>query len=703
MRGARLFYLFMLLVVAVKIQAQSSDCNTATSVCASFFSQNNSPEGTGNVFELAPGSCQTGGEFNSAWYVFTVQQPGVLNFTLTPNNLNNDYDWSLFNITDNGCAGINNGLSPEVSCNSYGENFGFQGTTGIGSSQGGFGSQNGPGNLNGPPFNGDLNVQQSQVYALVVMNYSATLDGYTLDFGQSTASIFDQVPPQIVEVEQNCAANAITVTFSEGVQTNNLNVIPLNIEINGQTFTPTSVTSANNDFSNQVTLNFSAPLPAGDASVVPSASGTLEDICGNVWTVPFAAPIAAPLSINNIITNPACNGEDGSIVVDGISGGLIPYSISLNNVPQASATIAGLSPGTYNLVVTDINGCTANSTVVLADQQLSVTLGDDLVLCDMQTTLTAVAGQGSFQWNPLSGVSFSSSSQLQTSVSATVPGQYQITASVTLDDCIATDVMLVTFNFPPLVNLSTTGVTCNDDCDGEIRVESINGEALTATVEGEQQTGSLLIFDNVCGGNYAVQVAFNAECQASYPVTVEEPAEVVAQFSADNFLVSLSNPNVILTNTSMNADSISWVIVGYESEYSWTGDEWTLSLPPAIGAYQIKLIAHADSVCFDEALATIVVQDDFRFYLPNAFTPNNDGINDYFFPVFSTEPEQFELIIFDRWGNAVFRTSDSSKPWTGDVAAGDYFAQDNIYNWLLKIRGTEIETLTYNGMVSLVR
>ncbi len=149
--------------------AQNSDCNTAIPVCDETYVEDNSPTGTGQVFELAPGSCQTAGEFNSAWYVFTVQEAGVLNFILEPNDNDDDYDWSVYDITENGCAGINSGNSPEVSCNSYGVIGGNQGPTGISTAEGGSGTSNGPGDLNGPPFNADLNVQVGDVFALSVM------------------------------------------------------------------------------------------------------------------------------------------------------------------------------------------------------------------------------------------------------------------------------------------------------------------------------------------------------------------------------------------------------------------------------------------------------------------------------------------------------------------------------------------------------
>jgi hypothetical protein len=58
-----------LLITSAQLIAQS-DCSSATSVCNFIYDENDSPAGTGNTFEVAPGICQTGGEFNSALYIF---------------------------------------------------------------------------------------------------------------------------------------------------------------------------------------------------------------------------------------------------------------------------------------------------------------------------------------------------------------------------------------------------------------------------------------------------------------------------------------------------------------------------------------------------------------------------------------------------------------------------------------------------------
>ena len=171
--------LVLVFLFAADLCAQSvSDCNGAIQLCEDVYSEANATSTFGTVFEPT-GACNNGAETSSMWYTFTVTQSGNMGFILDPSDIDADYDWGMFNITDNGCAGIMNGTSPEVSCNSYGLFFG-SGPTGISTANGGTGNSNGPGDLNGPTFNSDLIVTAGQTYALVVMNWSNSSSGYSI-------------------------------------------------------------------------------------------------------------------------------------------------------------------------------------------------------------------------------------------------------------------------------------------------------------------------------------------------------------------------------------------------------------------------------------------------------------------------------------------------------------------------------------------
>ena len=183
--------IFLVFVGIQTIAAQTiSDCSGAVFLCGDLYTETEATLNTGDIYEYT-GACNASLEQSSLWYTFTVQENGLLSFIIDPLNPMDDYDWGLFDITTGGCEGIGTPiLSPEVGCNSFGlappePN----GPTGISSANGGTGNSNGPGNLNGPAFNADLPVQAGETYALVVMNWTNSLEGYTIDFGQSTASL----------------------------------------------------------------------------------------------------------------------------------------------------------------------------------------------------------------------------------------------------------------------------------------------------------------------------------------------------------------------------------------------------------------------------------------------------------------------------------------------------------------------------------
>ena len=95
-------------------------------MCQSTYSEANSPVGTGNYPDEINNaiSCLGGGEVAGQWYTFTVQNSGQFCFSIVPNNLANDYDWAVFNLTNATCADIFTTASLQVSCN-------FSGVSGV--------------------------------------------------------------------------------------------------------------------------------------------------------------------------------------------------------------------------------------------------------------------------------------------------------------------------------------------------------------------------------------------------------------------------------------------------------------------------------------------------------------------------------------------------------------------------------------------
>ncbi|UCG27106.1 MAG: gliding motility-associated C-terminal domain-containing protein [Bacteroidales bacterium] len=90
-----------------------------------------------------------------------------------------------------------------------------------------------------------------------------------------------------------------------------------------------------------------------------------------------------------------------------------------------------------------------------------------------------------------------------------------------------------------------------------------------------------------------------------------------------------------------------------------------------------------------------------KVFIPNAFTPNGDGKNDVFRPVLTFTPEDFTLIIRNRWGNNLFETKDPGTGWDGTIGGGR-LAPEGIYIYYIRIIADEGEIIEKNGHVSLV-
>lgn len=98
-------------------------------------------------------------------------------------------------------------------------------------------------------------------------------------------------------------------------------------------------------------------------------------------------------------------------------------------------------------------------------------------------------------------------------------------------------------------------------------------------------------------------------------------------------------------------------------------------------------------------------QEPFAFYVPNAFTPNNDGKNDVFLPVGSAyDPTSYELWIFNRWGDLVFHTTNPKEGWDGSYQGSEYYVEDQVFVYKLKIRSVhEANEKEYSGHLTIYR
>ena len=93
--------------------------------------------------------------------------------------------------------------------------------------------------------------------------------------------------------------------------------------------------------------------------------------------------------------------------------------------------------------------------------------------------------------------------------------------------------------------------------------------------------------------------------------------------------------------------------------------------------------------------------DNCVLYTPNAFTPNGDGINDKFYPLTACTFEHYEFLIFNRWGELIFKTSNQTDKWNGKYKGSD--CSVGVYAYLITYKFPSEQTKNAYGTITLLR
>lgn len=255
--------------------------STAFPVCGTnVFSQTTVPYCGGKPI---PGTCSTDlvADYNPFWYKFTCFSAGTLGFLITPNDLADDYDWEIFDITGHNADEIYTNVSLFVACNWSG-NTGLTGASSIGTSL-----QNCAGR-GYPTFSSMPTLQVGHNYILLVSHftlYTPSQNGYSLSFEGGTASITDPLLPDVLNASSSCDATQIFVKLNKQMKCSSLAPDGSDFSI---TPAVTSITGAtgigcNTGFDmDAIMLTMKTPLPPGNYTITLKNgidTNTLLDNC----------------------------------------------------------------------------------------------------------------------------------------------------------------------------------------------------------------------------------------------------------------------------------------------------------------------------------------------------------------------------------------------------------------------------------------
>lgn len=188
------------------------------------------------------------------------------------------------------------------------------------------------------------------------------------------------------------------------------------------------------------------------------------------------------------------------------------------------------------------------------------------------------------------------------------------------------------------------------------------------------------------------------------PAYVTVYSQPIASFSADAFVLDVSDTKVNFTNTSSNATSYSWDF-GDDSPTS-NSLHATHDFPSHThGEYEVVLTVSNQIGCSDTAMFMItVLAPDPVYEIPNVFTPNADGMNDLFELINPSDIGKVEIQIFNRWGNLVYESKDDDNfSWNGKANNSGGNCADGVYFYKLKVVAMNGKENNEHGYVHLVR
>jgi gliding motility-associated-like protein len=386
----------------------------------------------------------------------------------------------------------------------------------------------------------------------------------------------------------------------------------------------------------------------------------------------------------------------------------------------ATVTVNPTTTTVYTVAAADIlHNCPATpvTVTVVVNPPLSVNaLGSASICPGASTPLTATAVNGnsgpySYSWSPATGLS--ATNIANPVASPTVTTTYTVTAN---DGCSPSDTATVTVTILPLpvVTFNADVLSgCAPLCVNFTDASTVTGGSVTAwdwTFNDAGATANTANPSHCFNTPGAYDITLTTTSNNGCVATVTNTAMInvypipVAGFTAP-LSSSILNPTVPFTDNSSGATTWLWNFGDAAATPPATNSS-TLQNPSHtysdVGTYCVTQYVYNANGCMDSTVLCVVIDPEFTFYIPNAFSPNGDGINDEFFGK-GEYIDTFEMSIYDRWGNLIFFTDDINKHWDGRANHGKEVAQQDVYVYKIDIKDLKGIKHKYIGSVTIVK
>ncbi len=409
-----------------------------------------------------------------------------------------------------------------------------------------------------------------------------------------------------------------------------------------------------------------------------------------------------------------CRGTSVSLVATGANNYAWSPAATLSASTGSVVVATPLTPSTIYTVTGEINGCTASVEATVQTYTtipVSVTPEVESICPGGSVTMTA-SGALHYVWQPPIGLS--------SNIVPTVVSTPDVTTTYTVlgtdaDGCTgsATGTVIIypesiiEFSAMPHEGCTPMNVDFEYLPDSMLDMNTLHwdfGDMDTAADVSNQPSCSYIYTSQ---GNYIVVLTATSVhgCHAEGRDTIIVYQTPEAGFYPHPDIARLDEPEIFFYDQSNNAQHWYWDFgdpASIDSNYSF--DHNTSHHYSDTGTYLVMHVVTNIYDCADTVYQTVKIINPFYFWVPGAFTPNGDATNNVFMGQgVGFREEDFSMVIYDRWGELVFKTNDPYQPWDGIKAGANIKCPAGVYVWMIDI--TEENTVHHKmkGTVTLIR
>jgi gliding motility-associated-like protein len=409
---------------------------------------------------------------------------------------------------------------------------------------------------------------------------------------------------------------------------------------------------------------------------------TITDAENCFRVFPIVIDEAPVFLIDPIVTQMSCSGENDASIALNFDGGIDPVTLVWDDDATAGTERNNLAPGTYSVTITDGTPCVIQDSFTIFNilpLELSANVSDALDCDDTNSGAINLLIQGG---TPPFNVVWSNGDITEDLID--VPPSTYVAVVTDANDCEIEGSWDV-IRFEPLVLDVETQVEA--DCDAQTINQTFvaNASGGVPPFQFNWSSGTVSGLNNELmttseDGLVILEVVDSLGCTENYSLNVEVPVLGNPDFDTTSFgflnygVYAIQDPIEFINTATGEYESILWDF----GDGSFSGEENPVHTYVEIGSYVVIQRVTFSFGCVYEKVITLIVEEGYKLIMPNAFTPNEDGLNDFFAPV-QIGLNTLEINIYDTWGSLIFSESgDTIRGWNGKVKDevaenGNYF------------------------------